>query len=1419
MSSQQVGELYYKVGVKGLQEALKDLDKLYEKSGKGPSSSSPFNLGPVDKSGATIKSVAEARKHLQELAQGIGVDLNKVVSQIGKMPELMLRQAKARNIAPSAAYDTSSRAVFVNAGVATPQSLKHELMHAIQGMVPKDLYNSIVTGFAPARLREISGTGSNAYKLDRMRPEEVFASFMERQSLDVIRALIGSDMTTKVAALAGDAAARAVLRAATVNRTAPVTLAGGFGEGVSVDSRYGRGSRVVSATTTLPASSLSRQGRPDPNDFGATVNAPSSGDDFGAGVLTPAQKAKATAAANAANARASQVQANIAAFMGSNHGGFAGGGGFGGGGGPGGGVPPNVPPANPWLPTISTMTRDEHNNLVARAASATSLANEITGQIRGNGRGGINERLDNARMNVLQEEAVPGSTGSTITARENELLNLEEQRLHVAGRHADIEQAVNNTLGTQVSYANKIAEAEEAALKYAKQRNELPLSAAQEAAIKKGARSAEEANLIGGVGGSAQKNLEDAKTRLKNLQDARAGATAENAPLIDKAIRETRALIDLEARRLRIAQELAVIENRLATDSSLRPGSRKQLEKAAAHYREELKAANAQSENSARHNAKDRSKLSNYRLQELSYGAQDFAQVLSGGGGLDAALRAANNNISQFFAAAGGPNAARYSLMATGAILGIAGALKMMSDVADAPNKKLEELIARMKELQAASKEIRTAGKGSLIGFGEIGGAGAAGGRIVDLEAELRDAKANRNSAAELFTGRSQDTYGKMFADWGRGIASLPLGSFMNTAAGNEMWSMGDARAIERAFFERFSQGKDAGQITKTAFSMTPHDQRQMDVILKSKGVSPEDAAEAFAAIKDMGGWSNKTAEELKAMTDEINRVRDIHKKMEYAADSYRLALEETAANLRRRNELLAGAGGQTQLSARAQDFAFANQQNAMARQFDKMAKMARDRGDTDIAKSHEESARKARGEADMRMRGIAPGDGAFLTGAAASLEGVLSPFNQQIQDAQQAQRDAAYNKSAGREKRAGADLLGAKQEVAIADEIKRKEVEAAKQRVDDARARVAATDNLNGYLRGTHDTALKELEAAKDEHKRVSETENPNQRKARVRAERARQLVAEGMDQEAAGRRADWEAKEQEKKAREGRNFAMRGAMEDLSFGGPRANQNYAEAQREFVDSLAQMRAQIVAKHEEDIKAANGDAKLIAEADQARADAEKKLDEAKARKRREDKAARDRYAAQLKYEAAATTQNELEYSLKAIEERRIKEIEKAKKEFADPSQAIVDINNRADKEVRAAKAAKERKDRDINNMFSDQAASLVGGRRQQEYENVRKLEENMKRIEEGVNSGELNQQQADEAKRRAKLIYDETDKQINRKGLSFSDIGSSWKTIQMSLKPEKSIELQKMMNDHMAAIAGAVADKQGLLIRLPVGP
>lgn len=1407
MSSQQVGELYYKVGVKGLQEALKDLDKLYEKSGKGPSSSSPFNVGPIDKSGATIKSVAEARKHLQELAQGIGVDLNKVVSQIGKMPDLMRAQAKARGVSPSAAYDTGSRSMFVNTGIATPQNLKHELMHAIQGMIPKGVYGSIISGFAPIRQLEISSTASSSYRRDRMRPEELFASFMERQSPDVIRALIGSDMTTKVAALAGDAAARAVVRTTTVNRTTPTHR---FGEGVPAPT-YDDISDIEGFIHTLPSSKLKSKKHVPPDDFGAFSD-PVTGNGFGAGVpSSPAQTAKAKAQA----AIQAQVQANIAAFMGSNHGGFAGGGGFGGGGGPGGGVPPNIPPANPWLPTISTMTRDEHNNLVARAASASAMANEITGQIRGNGPGGINERLDKARLNVLEEEDTPGSTGSTITARENELLDLEEQRLHVAGRYADIEQAVNNTLGTQVSYANKIVEAEEAAVKYAKQRADLlgmTLTPEQEAAARKGAKAGEEANLIGGVGGSAQKNLEDAKTRLKNLQDARAGATAENAPLIDKAIRETRALIDLEARRLRIAQELAAIENRLATDSSLKPGSRKQLEKAAAHYREELKAANAQSENSARHNAKDRSKLSNYRLQELSYGAQDFAQVLSGGGGLDAALRAANNNISQFFAAAGGPNAARYSLMATVGILGIAAALKMMDDSIDGPNKKLEELIGRMKEMQAVNKEIWSASKGSVVGFGEIGGAGNVGSRIVDLESQLRDAQANRNGAAELFAGRSQDSYTKMFADWGRAILSVPLGGPF-TDAGNEMWSMGDARAIERAFFERFSQGKDAGQITKTAFSMTPHDQRQMDVILKSKGVSPEDAAEAFAAIKDMGGWSNKTAEELKAMTDEVHRVRDIHKKMEYAADSYRLALEETAANLRRRNELLAGAGGQTQLSARAQDFAFANQQNAMARQFDKMAKMARDRGDTDIAKSHEGSARKARGEADMRMLGIAPGGGAFLTGAAASLEGVLSPFNQQIQDAQQAQKDAAANKAAGRDKRLGADLPGARLDVAFADEQKKKAIADTKAKLNEAERRKKLTEDalkdipLPFSLNKQWSTENSNAEAAKAELKRL-EADSSSQDKMRQREERARQLVAEGMDQEAAGRRADWEAKEQEKKAREGKAFAVRDYMGGLSFGGQRANESFAEADAELAKAYQQQVDLIAANAE-----GNADAAAAATA---------KLNEAK--QREEERRKSDRQF-ETEMRGAAAFETSFDEQLVALEKNRREAAAKIKQDYSNPADAekqqlelgMSEIG--FDRRKQEIEKMKGRAQLGAMTMFSGQAANMIGGREGQHFANAKQLEDNLKAIQDAQDAGLFlgNAGEVDKKRREAQLIYEEQKKQIEHKQVGFSDIGGMWKQIQMSLKPDKSIEMQKIANDHLDAIR-KLAEGAGLKMQISLG-
>lgn len=1423
MSKQQIGELYYKVGIQGLQDALKDLDKLYDKSNRKSSATSPFNLSPVDQiksQQSPIKSVAEARKNLSELASSIGVDLDKIVRQVAKMPDLYIKQAKGMGVNPLASYNEASQRVLVRPGSTTPQTLKHEMMHAIEKMVPPDIRASIISQFGPIRKNELSGLGSESYRQGRMLPQEIFASFMERQSPDVIRAFIGSDMATKVAALAGDSAARATV--ASMSNRSLATIVSGFGAGVGVGADYGRGTRTIANTTTLPPSTLSTKVRPNPDDFGATTNSPLTGDDFGAGVLSPAQKARATAAANAANARASQVQANIAAFMGSNHGGFGGGSGSGSGGsggnGPGGGIGGGGPLVNPWLPPISSMSRGEHNALIYRANLASDLANEITSQVIGNGRGGVNERLDAARLNVLQEEALPGSTGSNITARQNELVDIQAEAVHLAEQRADIERRVDGILGTQVSHLDKIRASEEAALNYARQRAGRDLRSGEESRIRSEVRNSQKRQLLGGDAADTSNRLSDVKGKIENLRDARNDSSPAVNSQIERRLRLLSQEQDLLTRRQRLLEKQAFLENRLESQS-LSYTQRRNAAKSLSNVNKELEQNQEQTDNSMRRQAGRMSRRFNYRLQELSYGVQDFAQVLSGGGGLDGALRAANNNISQFYAAAGGANAARNSMVATGAILGIAAALKLLEDAADAPSKKLEELIGRTKEWQAVNAEIRRAGVASVVSVGDVNGQAPAASRLLDLRSDAADAETNRRDMAELFANRSRMTISKEIASAGWNFMSMFAGA--NSGIGKELRSRAGDIDIDNAFYRRFSQGEGSKSIAASTAGVSGSSKKYLDVILGSAGTSPEDAAKAFEAIADMGGWAGRSTEELKAMKDEVYRVRHIHKMLGYAAESYQLALSETAENLSRRNALLSGQTAKSQGEARGGDIDFVNQQYSASRQLEAMAESARNKGDARIAREYEDRARDARSQAQARIGGIAPVDSTAFTQGAASLQNVFSPFMSQIQAAN-------LGVSTGQsEIWTGLDVVATGDRQALFKESEDAKIQASLAEIDERQSKkirdkaIAAAKKkaLSQRPAGTHIGAMNDSEWQSFYDPRVERQylrkkeladEARRRRDAAIAASSAESSrLDDAHERAAAGKRLKDESEKQAKAAREGLEYATKDYVSGFAFSGQQANESFADADDRLMRT-----------YNEKVELIKNNAELSR---QAADDAIASLTRSKEREERLRKISRESESRMRSAQAEGTTFDEQRASLN---EQHARNVERLKQDFGGPGQedrlkTEIDTEKKRFERQKGNLELQERRSRsDLRNMFAGDAASLIGGREGQHYANAKQLEDRLRQIEDADKAGMFKEDPMEKQRLldQAETVFNERQKDINRKQVGFSDIGGMWKQIQMSLKPDKSIELQKTMSGYMQNIS-TLASGAGLKVNIALSP
>ena len=112
--------------------------------------------------------------------------------------------------------------------------------------------------------------------------------------------------------------------------------------------------------------------------------------------------------------------------------------------------------------------------------------------------------------------------------------------------------------------------------------------------------------------------------------------------------------------------------------------------------------------------------------------------------------------------------------------------------------------------------------------------------------------------------------------------------------------------------------------------------------------------------------------------------------------------------------------------------------------------------------------------------------------------------------------------------------------------------------------------------------------------------------------------------------------------------------------------------------------------------------------------------------------------------------------------------------------------------------------------MLGGDIAKLIGGREGQKYQAELNHIERLRRIEEDKNLT------ADEKKAAADIegrIFGAEMEQIDRKNVSFTDVGSQWKTIQNSLQGEPNKKILNHWNKYMGLVTG-----DGIRVKLSVG-
>jgi len=982
--------------------------------------------------------------------------------------------------------------------------------------------------------------------------------------------------------------------------------------------------------------------------------------------------------------------------------------------------PPPGPPGhpgpfyNPWLPTVNPYMGYGAHQLHARyGAAANALSGEIGTQVYSYN---SNARLRGALGNVVSEHLTPGSTGADITQRQNELADASERDLHLAERRSAVERQTLGMMAQRVSYAQKIADEEEAAIEVATKKNGGPLTGFQENEVRTAVRANSVAAAVGGDYQATSERLLSNKEKLAKLNDI--AATSPVARAEARAIEEENKALErrqvVHDERARLSNEKEQLSQDLK-DPTLNYFQRRALRKRIAITDRQMGIAENEldtnqqtlnSTNAGRQAGKMGSRRNNYRMQELSYGAQDFLQVLSGGQGLDSALRSANNNISQFYAAAGGANAARNSLAATVLILGIAAALKHVADQADEPNKKLEEFIAKAKRLQGVRAEVGGIGRGAITAAGDISGANAVG-MIADkskLEFDLKNRRENLSTQVDIFGGRMKPNILNRFATGGNRLLGESLASipFTDGYFGKEFLSkVGDSK-LGKAFHDRFVEKKNISELEDLSSVMQPEQKKLFESIYNSKDTSTESAIKAFKEIDGNGGFKASSAEGEAAIAEFRKTIEELDtqlSKLAASAAAFDYALGEMGSNLDRRNSVMGSRGMQSQMGARGEDVRFINDMNSQARQHDEMAASYWADGKVDLAKQQEAEAADKRRIADVRTRRMGPGGGEFFTDQASAYEGVMSPLAQQRQDALKMRDDATKAKS--------------------------------------PHAIAQANFQLNRLT-----------------------------------------SLADKTSQD---------------------------YLSSFQFSGRRANESYGELDSRSKDTYDQKVKLANATHGAGTPAA---ARAIAQLDRARAT---------------DQLTKDSQRVFEKdMSAARASGTNFDENRASIEADRNAQLAEAKVKYAGNAQAYKDaaagINAGANRRLNRNLMDEGRARSQAENGMGSSVFDAVGGKVGQGYQNMSTYKSDLERIQSEREAGNITtDKEADAQRATAKKLFDERQKDIDRAQVGFSDAGSLWKSIQMSLKPDKSLQLQKEMLDAFEKMNAAITDAKGLKVQIPL--
>lgn len=315
---------------------------------------------------------------------------------------------------------------------------------------------------------------------------------------------------------------------------------------------------------------------------------------------------------------------------------------------------------------------------------------------------------------------------------------------------------------------------------------------------------------------------------------------------------------------------------------------------------QELKIAQAGANNNQAHAAKLSGNY-NFRIQQLSYGVQDFVQVI-GQTGLSGALRASANNLAAFSSAFGTTSAAIGGSLITIAMIGVAEAITHLGTKAETSEEKIERLTKSIEKFIDVRQQAYDF-SGDLVGtpIGEADFSVGVGNDARDkMESSILEYEKEGVTRAAKMKAELKDKYEGWFDQ-----TSVGLFDGVGRVAREKVGGTDKSAKAEFDAFKQLLLGPDPDNNPKSnvtyrpvgGIDATPDEElaaRQKlisDIQSQILDQNP-DTAEGLAAISEFAGVNAEYARESAAKMLEINQNID-----RFEAES-KLAFDRTVKSL-----------------------------------------------------------------------------------------------------------------------------------------------------------------------------------------------------------------------------------------------------------------------------------------------------------------------------------------------------------------------------------------------------------------------------------------------------------------------------------------------------------------------------------------